>query len=313
MLRPHTIIGLAALALLAQDVPTLRVDVNLVNLFFSVRDKNGALVSNLTQEDFQVFEDGKPQTIRYFSRQTDLPLTLGLLVDVSRSQQNLIEIERRAATQFFAQVLRSKDLAFLISFGSEVELLQDLTSSPKLLSRALEGLRVNSAPVGIHPGPVPTASKPKGTLLYDAIYLAATEKLKNETGRKALILITDGVDQGSHYSREEAINAAHRADAIIYSIEYYDPGAYAFLGGGGGGATLKRLAQETGGRAFKVDRKNTLEAIFKQIDEELRSQYSLAYSPTNAARDGSFRHIEVRTRHKDYKVQVRRGYFAPTN
>src|SRR5262249_48767296 len=147
--------------------------------------------------DFVLLEDGKPQTIKYFTKETDLPLTIGLLIDISGSQARLIEDERRAAYQFLSQVLRKKDMAFLISFGPEAELLQDFTNSPKLLQSALDGLHVESQGGGLHPGPVPTASTPRGTVLFDAVYLAATEKLKREVGRKAMVLITDGVDQGS--------------------------------------------------------------------------------------------------------------------
>jgi VWFA-related protein len=301
------ILAVLGLAFAQQADDVLRVDVDLVNLLFSVRDKKGALIGNLEKEELTVFEDGKQQTIKGFTRETDLPLTLGLLVDVSRSQENLIEVEKHAAQQFFTKVLRPKDMAFLISFGSEAELLQDATNSTKLLRAGLEQLRLSApAPEGFHPGPVPT-SKKRGTILYDAVYLATTEKLKGEVGRKAIVVITDGVDVGSRTSMSEAISSAHRADTIIYSIYYSDP-RYAYFGGGD--SELKKMAEETGGRMFRVDRKNTLDNIFEQIQEEMRSQYSLVYTPSNATRDGSFRKIEVRTARKDLKVQVRKGYFA---
>jgi len=206
-------------------------------------------------------------------------------------------------------VLRPKDMAFLISFGSEAELLQDFTGSPKLLRAALDQLRVNAQVGGLHPGPVPTANTPRGTILFDAVYLAATEKLKGEVGRKAIVLITDGVDQGSRYTRSQAIEAAHRADAIIYSVYYVDPRFYGW-GGGGGDGDLKRMSEETGGRLFKVDRKHTLEAIFDELQKELRSQYTIAYSPSNPVRDGGFRRIEIKTLDKDLRVQARKGYYA---
>src|SRR5712691_6926783 len=183
----------------AEDVPspTIRVQANVVNVLAAVHDKRGGLISNLSKDDFTLTEDGRPQEIKYFTRETDVPLTIGLLVDVSASQRNLIEIERAAAYQFFSQVLRKKDMAFLISFGEEAELLQDFTGSPRLLQAGLERLRVNSGATGIHPGPVPTISQPRGTVLYDAVYLASTDRLAREVGRKAIVLITDGVDQGS--------------------------------------------------------------------------------------------------------------------
>ena len=196
----------------ADDIsPTIQVEVNLVNLLCSVREKHGAWITNLTKDDFTIAEDGRTQEIKYFTRETDLPLTIGLLVDVSGSQRNLIEIERRAASAFFSAVLHKKDMAFLISFGSETELLQDFTGSPRLLQAGLEQLRENSAVGGLHPGPVPTASQARGTVLYDAVYLAATDRLAREVGRKAIVLITDGVDQGSRLSINQAIEAAQKS------------------------------------------------------------------------------------------------------
>ncbi len=185
-----------------------------MNLFFSVRDRKGAYVSTLGKEDFTVYEDGKPQEIRYFSRETDQPLTLGLLVDVSRSQEALIEVERRASARFLERVLREKDMAFLISFGVDAELLQDFTNSPVLLARGLERLRLNAGVSGMSPtgSPVPMPGGPRGTVLYDAVWLASREKLRNEVGRKALVVITDGVDVGSRVKLEEAIEEAQRAD-----------------------------------------------------------------------------------------------------
>lgn len=287
----------------------IKADVELVNVLFSVRNKQNGLISNLNKEDFTLFENGQKQEIKYFTRETDLPLTIGLLVDVSASQEALIDIERRAALQFFSQLLRKKDMAFLISFGSEAELLQDYTNSAQLLRKGMDDLRVNSSPVGFHPGPVPTASQPRGTILYDSIYLAADEKLRGEVGRKVIVVITDGVDQGSRKSLQDAIAAAHKADAIVYGIYYVDSRFYGF-GGGGGEGTLKKMAEETGGRVFRIDRKLPLDAALKQIEEEMRSQYAVAYSPTNPQKDGTFRKVEIRPAEKDLKVQARKGYFA---
>ncbi len=204
----------------AEDLPSITVDVSLVNILASVRDKHNGLIGNLNKEDFTVLEDGKPQAIKYFTRETDLPLTIGLLIDVSGSQRNLIDIEKHAARQFFSQVLRKKDEAFLISFGEESELLQDYTNSPRLLQSGLEQLRVSSGVGGMHPGPVPTISQVRGTVLYDAVYVAANEKLKSEVGRKVLVLITDGMDEGSKLKIQDAVEAAQKADAVIYSIDY---------------------------------------------------------------------------------------------
>lgn len=304
--------GGAALApVWAQDV--IKIDVERVNVLFSVRDKRNTYVSTLTQDDFQVVEDAKPQTIKTFARETDLPLTLGLLVDVSGSQRNLIEQERAAAAQFFRKVIRQKDLVFLIAFGPEAELLQDSTSSIPMLERGLAEMRGmgGGAATVINPGTIPN-SRPKGTILYDSVYLAADEKLRNEAGRKAVILITDGVDQGSRYTVEEAIRMALRTDTLIYSIHYADPGAYGFGGGAYSDGALRKMSEETGGRMFRVDRKNTLDEIFQQLQDEMRSQYSLSYTSTNEKRDGGFRKLEIKTKNKDLKVQARKGYFAPT-
>ena len=247
-----------------EGLGTIKVDVNVVNVLTSVRDKKNALIPNLQKEDFTILEDGKPQTIKYFTRETDVPLTIGMLVDVSGSQRNLIGIEQSAASQFFTQVLRKKDMAFLIMFGEESELLQDYTNSARLLTEGLNQLRVSSGVQGIHPGPVPTIGQPRGTVLRDAVYVAANDKLKGEVGRKVIVLITDGVDQGSRVSRDAAIEAAQKADTVIYSIDYSDPRAYGggfgiSLGGGGGEGELRKMSDETGGRVYKVDRKHTLD------------------------------------------------------
>jgi VWFA-related protein len=300
--------------LLAQDLPSIRVDVDVVSVLASVRDKRGGLVSNLEKNDFTILEDGKPQEIKYFSRETDLPLTIGLLVDVSASQRNLIEIERSAATQFLTQVLRKKDEAFLISFGEEAELLQDYTNSPRLLESGLGRLRVSSGVSGIQPGPVPTAGQPRGTVLYDAIYLAASEKLRTEVGRKVIVVITDGVDQGSRMTLNQAVESAQKADAVVYSINYYDPSAYGgygiVFGGGGGEGALRRMSDETGGHVYKVDRKHSLDQVFKELQDEMRSQYAIGYTPQNDTKDGSYRKLDIKVANKDLKVQARKGYYA---
>jgi VWFA-related protein len=291
--------------------PLIKVNVNVVNVLCTVRNKANGLVGSLEKRDFTVLEDGKQQTITDFTRETDVPLTLALLVDVSESQERLIDVERRAAHDFFTHVLRQKDEAFLISFGAEAELLQDSTNSPKLLLDGLNQLRLSVPVTGIHPGPVPTMQNLAGTILYDAVYLAANEKLKGEVGRKAIIVITDGVDTGSKISRDKSIEASQRADSIIYSIFYQDAAAYGPFGGGGGGyGELQRMSGDTGGRVFRVDRKYTLDDVFRDLQEELRSQYSISYTPTNSKHDGTFRKIDLRTSNKDYKVQTRKGYYA---
>jgi VWFA-related protein len=290
--------------------------VSLVNILCSVRNKGNGLVGNLEKGDFQIFEDGKQMDIKYFTRETDLPLTIGLLVDTSKSQERLLDIERRAAYQFFSKVLRKKDLAFLMQFGAEAELLQDDTNSPKLLQDGLNQLRLSVPVGGLHPGPVPTMSSQAGTILFDAVYLAATEKLKGEVGRKTVVIITDGVDTGSKISRDKSVEAAQKSDVIIYSIDYEDPGAYGGgfgtirLGGGQGEGDLRRMSGETGGRVFKVDRRNSLDDIFRDLQDEMRSQYAIGYAPPNGKKDGSYHKIDIKVANKDYKVQARKGYYA---
>ena len=314
LFRASLLIVLCAL-LVAQDAPpTIKVDVDVVNILFNVRDKRSGLIGNLTKDDFTIFEDGKQQDVKYFNRETDLPLTIGLLIDVSASQMNLIEIEKNAADQFFNNVIRPKDLAFLISFGADAELLQDYSSSPKLLRKGLEGLQVNSDVGGLHPGPVPTMSHPRGTILYDAVYLAAHDQLKGQVGRKVLVLITDGEDQGSRYTIKQAVEAAQKADALIYSFFYVDRAFYRQNGGmifgGGNAGALRQMSDDTGGHVFQIDRKMTLQNAFDELNSEMRSQYAIAYIPSNPAKDGSFRRIEIRTGNKDWKVQARKGYYA---
>jgi VWFA-related protein len=319
-MRTLIVFTLAA-ALLAQTPPkgkteedapaAIKVDVDVVSILASVRDKRGGLVGNLEKNDFTVLEDGKQQSIKYFTRETDLPLTIGLLIDVSRSQENLIDIERRAAAAFFAQVLQKKDEAFLISFGEECELLQDYTGSARLLTSAMNGLRVSSGVGGIGPGPVPTISQPRGTVLYDAVYLAAGEKLKPEVGRKVIVVITDGVDEGSKVKLEAAVEAAQKADAVIYSIDYSDAAFYGMFGSMGMGAgALHRMSDETGGHVYTVDRRHPLEEVFRELQDEMRSQYSIGYTPTNEMKDGGYRKLDIRTADKTLKVQARKGYYA---
>ena len=318
-MRSITLLLLAGLALRAQQPtsqqqqqseqadPVIKVDVDMVSVFASVRDKKGGFLKDLEKSAFSVFEDGKPQDIRYFSRESNLPLTIGLLVDVSKSQESLIEVEKRAASAFFRQVLRPKDQAFLMSFGMEAELLQDMTGSANLLDKGLNSLRL-STPVGGVFTPGTTNQTVRGTIMFDAVYLAAAEQLKREAGRKVIVLITDGMDYGSRIKIQGAIEAAQKSDVIIYSIYYTDP-RYSMFGGGSDG-DLKKMSLETGGRVFEVSRNRTLQQIFTEIDEEMRSQYQISYSPPNPQRDGGFRKIEIRPANKDHRVAARKGYYA---
>jgi VWFA-related protein len=312
-MRVVALILVSALSL-AQDAPTIKVDVDVVNILFNVRDKKGGLLGNLEKGDFTILEDGKQQEVKYFNRETDLPLTIGLLIDISASQGNLIEIEKDAASRFFGEVLRKQDLAFLISFGPDADLLQDYTNSPKLLRAGLEGLKVNTDfGGGLHPGPVPTIYQPRGTILYDAVYLASADQLKGQVGRKVLVLITDGEDEGSRYKIKDAIEAAQKADAIIYGFYYVDRAFYMGHGltfGGVSDGALRQMSEDTGGHVFHVDRGHPLQDAFKDLQDDMRSQYAIGYTPTNPAKDGTFRRIDIKVANKDWKVQARKGYYA---
>lgn len=298
----------------AQDVPqdtVITVDVQVVNVLATVRDKDGVLVSNLSQDDFELYEDGVLQQIKYFTRQADLPLTIGLLVDTSVSQQDLVYEERTAGYRFFDKVLRvEKDLAFLMSFDIDVELLQDLTAAKPLLQDGLERLQVQGSTQGVTPGPVPQNGKPVGTAMFDGIYLAANEMLKGQVGRKALVLVTDGYDYGSKVKIEEAIEAAQRADAIIFSVRYYDPQFYqgaAVIGGGR--SDLRQLSRSTGGDTYEVKRRQTLDQIFDDINNVVRNQYAIGYSPKRELSETGFRKIELKLKNKRLEAQTREGYY----
>jgi len=296
-----------------QSVSTMKVNVNVVNLFFNVKDKHGTLVPNLNRDNFQIFEDGKPQTLKYFAAETNQPLTLGILIDSSVSQERVLPMEQEVGAAFLKDVLRPKDLAFVISFDVNVDLLQDYTNSSHELRAALDRAKINGGGgsgglPGMGGGPVPV-SNPKGTLLYDAIYLASHDKLAQEVGRKAMIILSDGEDQGSQLRVKDAIEAAQKADSICYVLLIADRGFYGMMGYSGDRA-MRQLAEETGGRVIEVGNKmEKLKAAFDQIATELRSQYSIGYTPTNPKLDGSFRKVQIKEK-DGYKVQCRTGYYA---
>jgi len=337
-------------------------DVRVVNVYATVRDKKGAIVRNLTQSDFTLEEDGRPQVIRYFSQESNLPLTLGLLVDTSFSQSRVLGQERTASLRFLSQVLREdKDQAFVIHFDHDVELLQDLTSSRRKLDDALNQLelpdRGGSQQGGGGQGGGPQRRRGGsqgrgtwrggGTSLYDSVLLASDELMSKQSGRKALILLTDGVDNGSKVSLTNAIESAQKADTLVYSILFSDEGFYGarpspggrgggwgrhgggFPGGGGGypgggggyprggqgrqrpdGKTiLQQLSRETGGGFFEVSKKQSIEKTYDQIEEELRNQYSLGYTPDRSD-SPSYRAIHVATKQSGLTVQSRSGYYG---
>jgi VWFA-related protein len=302
-----------------EAVATLKINVNLVDLFFTVKDKSGNLVPHLNQDDCTVLENKEPQKLKSFVAETHQPLTLGILLDTSGSQQRVLPLEQDVGSQFLERVIKSKDEAFLVSFDVDVDLLQDYTNSPRLLARAMSKAEINTAGgngaggiPGAGGGTVPTIGDPKGTLLYDAVYMAASKKMNQESGRKAMILLTDGEDQGSRTKISEAIAAAQKSNVIIYTILIADRGFYGGFGMGYSGySATKRMAEETGGRLIDVGNNGKkLEAAFQQIEDELRTQYVATYTPSNTKLDGTFRHIAVECRGDGLKVQVRKGYFA---
>ena len=324
--------------------PTIAVDVKVVNVLATVRDKHGQIVKSLTKGDFTLQEDGRAETIKYFSRESDLPLTLGLLVDTSLSQRRVLGEERSASYSFLEKMLRPKDQAFVIHFDHEAELLQDLTSSKEKLQAALDKLESPERPAlsrgggsggsgrsgGGWPGRGHGGGGGAGTVLYDAAYLASDELMKPQKGRKALIVVTDGVDRGSKETLDAAMEAAQRADTVVYSILFKDDEAYNNGGGFGGMGRMgrgggrrypqesrpdgkkimERICQETGGRLFEVSKKQPIDKIYADLQDELRNQYSLGYTPAKNNEATGYRKIALTTKQKDLKVQARNGYYA---
>ncbi len=284
----------------------LRVQVNLVNVFATVRDSHHAIIGNLTKDDFRILENDQEQKIAFFSRTSSMPVTLGLMVDTSGSQQDLLLLEQEAASRFLHQVLRKGDEAMVLSFDVDVDLLSDFTDDTSQLERAIRRTQIN-APSGMGPT---AQTNIRSTALYDAIYLASHDQLAHEAGRKALIILTDAEDVGSRLKLQDAIEAAQRADTVVHVILIAEPTQYGF-GGYSGASVARKLADETGGRVIDARSGKKIQEAFDQISEELRSQYVLGYYPTNTARDGTFRKIKVETTKSGLKVLARRGYYAP--
>jgi VWFA-related protein len=293
----------------AQQAPVIKTEVNLVNLFATVRDKKKHIVTGLKKEDFRIFENEQEQKVAFFSSEKTLPITLGLLIDTSRSEENRLPAEQEAATRFLNQVLRKGDEAMVISFGADVDLLSDFTDDRAQLNRAIRSARINAPTVTMtNPGPLPPESRTRGlvgTAFYDAIWVACGEKLATEAGRKAMVIITDADDQGSKVRVEEAIEAAERTNAVVHILLVHDPGY------GWRPDVAHRIADQTGGRVIEVSSEKHLQEAFDQISEELRTEYTLGYYPTNATRDGTFRKIKVETTDHEMKVLARKGYYAP--
>ena len=297
--------ALAAGLVAAAPPGQIRVQVSLVNLFATVRDKHKAIVTGLKQDDFQVFEDGQLQEITNFSADSNLPITLGILIDTSGSEYYMLSAEKEAASRFLGRVMRKGDLAMVMSFDTDVDLLADFTDDRGRLDRAINRAQINAPGSGaiIAQGPLPTSGS-GGTNFYDAVYLAAHDKLAEEAGRKAIVVLTDAEDTGSKLKLQDAIEAAQRTDTVVHIL--------LVAADGGDQSVAKKLTDETGGRMIVVRSEKNLEQAFDQISEELRSQYTIGYIPTNKAHDGSYRKIKVELKNKEYSALARRGYYAPT-
>ena len=350
-----TLLLLAALPVVCQQAPPITVNVSAVNLLATVRDKHGNIVRNLSKDDFTLEQDGKSQPITYFAKESDLPLTLGLLVDTSLSQRQVLDQERAASRTFLDRVLREdKDKAFLIHFDHEVELVQDLTSSRQKLLAAIDQLHTpqfsqSSSGGGSSGGSSGGDGRGShghghggGTLLYDSVYLASDELMKKQQGRKALIILTDGVDRGSKESLAESLESAQRADTLIYCILFAEKeeghgngggfggprmGGGGMGGGGMGGGRgggyprrteesrpdgkkiLEQMAQTSGGRFFEVSKKETLDKIYADLDEELHNQYVLGYSPGKDDATTGYHKLHLTVKQKDTQVQTRDGFY----
>jgi len=296
-----------------QDQP-IRIQVQLVNLFATIRDAKRRPVPDLAREELRVFEDGKEQKIEFFRREVDLPITLGLLIDTSGSEKQMLPVEQEAASRFLRRVLGPNDLAMVISFDVDVDLLSDFTGDVDRLERAIQRARINAPYSPVTPGPVPPHLLSGGTNFYDALYLACTEKLARETGRKAIVVITDAMDTGSKVREEQALEACQRTNTVIHVILIADPGF------GRDSGTANKFARETGGRVMEPsthwDMNKAFEKLgeaFDQVAEELRSQYIIGYTPANSARDGSYRKIKLESTRKGMRILTRKGYYAPKN
>jgi len=290
------IVFLALSAVVVFGLPpqkTFRSEASLVNVPFNALDKNGLPVNGLKREDFQVTENGEPQEIAFFSEageREDVILTIALLIDTSGSVKDKLRHEIDTAAEFFREILRpEKDLALIMQFDSEVNLVQDFTQNQGDLARALNGLRGGNS-----------------TSLYDAIYLAAEEKLRDEAGRKVMVVISDGEDTSSLVSKKEAIEAAQKSDALIFGIGVRGKDSV------GGFEELKRFSEQTGGAFFSPRAKfEEIQEAFRSIGKALKGQYSLAYSPTDKRKDGAFRAIDIRCKNRDVRIRARKGYYAP--
>lgn len=285
-----------------------KVNVNLVRLYVTVRDKHGAVVTNLQKQDFKVYEDGTEQQISFFSKDMSDPVTLAMMIDTSGSEQYMLNAEKGTASRFLRDILRKDDLATVISFDTSVNMLADFTDNQEVLQSAIDKAEINE-PVASGP----TSLNLPGTVLYDAIGQVCGGQLASEAGRKALIILTDAEDEGSTQTLKGAIEAAQEANAVVHVLLITDRGGFFARGAFYSGSMVAReMAEQTGGRVIAVRNDDDLDKAFDQISEELRSQYIVAYYPANAAANGAYRKIKV-TATEGLKVLTREGYYAPTH
>jgi Ca-activated chloride channel homolog len=300
-----------ALCCPAQDPPRIRVNVSLVNVALTVRDASGALVTNLTKDDFEVFDDGVPQAISYFARSADLPLTLGLIVDISGSQEHSIKRHQHDLEVFLKNVLTPHDRAFVLCFANHLRIAADFSPSVSYLIDALRRSD-HGSDLRAMPELGPTDMRELGTAFYDALYYATTIKLAGaEGGRKALIMFSDGEDNSSAHDMLDAIEAAQKEDVAIFGVRYTEPNKKVGLTARNkyGIRVMERISKETGGIDFDAE-KVDLERSFRQIGEELRSSYELAYHATNSAGDGTFHKLVIRAKQQGLTVRTKTGYFS---
>jgi Ca-activated chloride channel homolog len=292
-----------------QDDQVVKLGTQLVTVPFNVTDKKNHYINDLSKEEVEVLEDNKPQQVFSFEKQNDLPITIAMLIDISGSQQYTLQWEKAAGQRFFHQVLRpKKDLGAVVTFEHESVLVQDLTSDSARLQRALDDVRISISGARIGGGGTPPINNSGvgSTAMYDSIYSVSSDLLAREAGRRVIILLTDGDDNSSSVKMKDAIERTWRNEIIVYAIGIGDPRFGIDQGG------LKKITSETGGRAYFPRSEEDLDKAFAQIDEDLRSQYILAYTPTNGAKDGTFRTIQVQVKdRKDLNIRHRRGYFAP--
>ncbi|MDR3701939.1 MAG: VWA domain-containing protein [Candidatus Sulfopaludibacter sp.] len=308
MTLPRSWVSLCLLAGVLAAQPAIRVDVHLVNVGFSVRDSQGKLVTNLTRDDFEVFEDGAPQKISFFARSSDVPLKLGLLMDVSGSQDSFVKPHNKDLHTFLESVLGPKDQAFMLCFGNHLRLVSDFTGSPGHLTGALELFHKGKTEF---PEIGPAEHRILGTAFYDAIYYSATQLLANtEGGRKALVIFSDGEDNSSAHHMLDAIEAAQTNDVLLFTVRYTEvKNGRLNARNKYGAGVMERIARETGGFGYDA-REKGLKANFEQIGEQLRCSYELAYHSTDPSDGGTFHKIRIRPRQAGLVVRAKSGYYT---